>query len=91
MDLVAGVKTILVATTHCTKIGDHKLLRVCTLPLTGRGVVSRIYTDLATIAVGPNGFEVLQLAPGVDREYLRERTGAVLNFAPEHRMDPKRT
>lgn len=80
MDLVAGVRTIFVATAHCTKDGEHKLLRACTLPLTGRGVVSRVYTDLATIAVGKHGFEVLRLAPGVDRTYLQDRTGAELIF-----------
>jgi len=83
MDLVAGVRTIFVATTHCTKDGEHKLLRACTLPLTGRSVVTRVYTDLATIAVGKHGFEVLQMAPGVDRTCLQQRSGAELIFPRE--------
>jgi 3-oxoadipate CoA-transferase beta subunit len=81
MDLVAGVKTIYVATTHCTKDGEPKLLRACTLPLTGRSVVSRVYTDLATIAVCKKRFEVQRMAPGVDRVYLQQRTAAELTFS----------
>jgi 3-oxoadipate CoA-transferase beta subunit len=83
MDLVAGVRTILVATTHCTKAGDSKLLQVCTLPLTGRRVVRRVYTDLAIINIGPQGFEVQQMAPGVDLQYLQQRTSAPLHFPVE--------
>lgn len=75
MDLVAGVKTILVVTQHTTKKGEPKLLGNCTFPLTGRGVVSRIYTDLAVIDVTPKGFEVVEMAPGVDFAYVQERTG----------------
>jgi 3-oxoacid CoA-transferase B subunit len=90
MDLVAGVRTIFVAMTHCSRAGEHKLLRACTLPLTGRGVVSRIYTDLATIVVGQHGFEVLKLAPGVCRTYLQERTGAELIFSHEHQEGARR-
>ena len=85
MDLVAGARTILVATTHCTKTGESKLLRACTLPLTGRGVVRRVYTDLAIIEVGAQGFEVLQMAPGVDPQYLQQRTAARLHFVAERR------
>ena len=50
MDLVAGVKTIYVITQHCTKTGDPKLVEVCSYPLTGLGVVDRVYTDLAVMA-----------------------------------------
>jgi 3-oxoadipate CoA-transferase beta subunit len=78
MDLVAGVKTIYVITQHCTKNGHPKLLESCTFPLTGVGVVSRIYTDLAVLDVTPEGLEVLELAPGVSFEYVQERTACKL-------------
>ena len=78
MDLVAGVKTIHVITQHTTKKGDPKLVESCTYPLTGPGVVDRIYTDLAVINVGPEGFHVMELAPGVTFDYVKERTGGNL-------------
>lgn len=82
MDLVAGVKTIYVITQHVTKKGQAKLLERCTFPLTGVGVVSRIYSDLAVIDVTPDGFKVVELAPGVDFDYVQERTDARLQ-APD--------
>ena len=78
MDLVAGVKTILVITQHVTKQGDPKLLERCDFPLTGVGVVSRVYTDLAVIDVTGEGFKLVEMAPGVDFDYVQERTGAKL-------------
>jgi 3-oxoadipate CoA-transferase beta subunit len=78
MDLVAGVKTIHVITQHTTKTGAPKLVESCTYPLTGPGVVDRVYTDLAVINVGPEGFHVMELAPGVAFEYVKERTGGNL-------------
>jgi 3-oxoadipate CoA-transferase beta subunit len=78
MDLVAGVKSIYVITQHCTKNGEPKLIENCTYPLTGRGVVNRVYTELAVIEVTPNGFQLLELNPGVDFHYVKERTGAPL-------------
>jgi|TARA_R110002096_G_scaffold426421_1_gene636173 3-oxoadipate CoA-transferase, beta subunit len=78
MDLVAGVKTINVITQHVTNKGYPKLVEKCTFPLTGVGVVKRIYTDLAVIDVTPEGFKVAELAPGVDFEYVQERTGCTL-------------
>jgi 3-oxoadipate CoA-transferase beta subunit len=78
MDLVAGVKTIYVITQHCTKAGEPKLVPACSYPLTGQGVVSRIYTDLAVIDVTPAGFAVVELAPGVDFEYVQQRTSGRL-------------
>ena len=74
MDLVAGVKAIRVITQHCTKTGEPKLVDRCSYPLTAPGVVNRIYTDLAVIDIGPGGVHVKELAPGVDYEYVRERT-----------------
>lgn len=79
MDLVAGVKTIYVITQHTTKNGIAKLVERCSYPLTGQAVVSRIYTDLAVIEVTADGFELVELAPGVDFDYVKERTGANLS------------
>jgi len=78
MDLVAGVKLIFVITQHCTKKGEPKLIAACTFPLTGPGVVNRIYTDLAVIEITPGGFQLVELSPGVSFEYVQERTGAPL-------------
>ncbi len=78
MDLVAGVETIFVITQHTTRDGEPKLVESCTYPLTGPGVVDRIYTNLAVIDVTPNGFQLVELSPGVDFEYVEARTGAPL-------------
>ena len=78
MDLVAGVKSVYVITQHCTKTGDPKLIEACTYPLTGPGVVNRIYTDLAVIDITVEGFQLVELSPGVSFEYVAERTGAKL-------------
>ena len=78
MDLVAGVKSVYVITQHCTKTGDPKLIEACTYPLTGPGVVNRIYTDLAVIDITAEGFQLDELSPGVSFEYVAERTGAKL-------------
>ncbi len=84
MDLVAGVGSVRVITQHCTKNGDPKLVEACSFPLTGPAVVNRIYTDLAVIDIGPEGFQLVELAPGVDFEYVRERTGASLAIIDGH-------
>jgi 3-oxoadipate CoA-transferase beta subunit len=76
MDLVAGVKRVFVMTTHVTKEGTPKLVERCTYPLTGRGVVTRVYSDLAVIDVTPQGFRLVELAPGVGFDFVQERTGA---------------
>ena len=78
MDLVAGVKSVYVITQHCTKTGDPKLIEACTYPLTGPSVVNRIYTDLAVIDITAEGFQLVELSPGVSFEYVAERTGAKL-------------
>lgn len=78
MDLCAGVKSVYVITQHCTKKGDPKLVGSCTFPLTGLGVITRVYTDLAVIDITPRGFRLAELAPGVSFEYVRDRTGAPL-------------
>lgn len=80
MDLVAGVPNIYVITKHCTKNGMPKIVKQCSYPLTGKNVVSRIYTDLAIIEVRDEKLYVIESAPGVDREVLEELTDAVLHF-----------
>ncbi|MCP3981761.1 MAG: 3-oxoacid CoA-transferase subunit B [bacterium] len=78
MDLVAGVKTIFVLTQHVTRDGSPKLVERCSYPLTAPAVVDRIYTDLAVIDVVEQGFQLVELAPGVSYDYVAERTGAPL-------------
>ena len=78
MDLVVGVKTIYVITRHTTKDGTPKLLETCTYPLTGLGVVKRIYTDLAVVTVSEKGFELVETAPGVGADEVRKKTAAPL-------------
>jgi 3-oxoadipate CoA-transferase beta subunit len=80
MDLVAGVKTIYVITKHNTKTGAPKIVNECSYPLTGKGVVSRIYTNLAIIDVAEGKLFVKELAPGVTFDYLQERTEAKLHL-----------
>ena len=84
MDLVAGVKTIYVITKHNTKTGESKIVNKCSYPLTGKGVVSRIYTNLAIIDVKAEKLYVKEMAPGVTFDYLQEKTEArLINKASE--------
>ncbi|WP_297089829.1 3-oxoacid CoA-transferase subunit B [uncultured Draconibacterium sp.] len=78
MDLVAGVKTIFVITKHTTKTGLSKIVKQCTYPLTGKNVVSRIYTDLAILDVVNKKLQVRELAPNVSFKYLQQHTDAKL-------------
>ncbi len=78
MDLVAGVKRIFVITQHNTKDGKSKLVNECTYPLTGKGVVETIYTNLAIIDLKKEGLVVREMGPNVDFEYLQEHTEAPL-------------
>ncbi len=78
MDLVAGVKTIFVITQHTTRDGTPKLVEACTYPLTAPGVVDRIYTNLAVIDITVEGFQTVELAPGVDFDSVAEVTDADL-------------
>lgn len=82
MDLVAGVKRVVVLMEHVAKkkdgSEDMKILPACTLPLTGKAVVNRIITDLAVMDVTPKGLQVIELAPGVTMEQLQAKTGVKL-------------
>lgn len=80
MDLVQGVKTIIVFTQHTTKNGEPKIVKQCTYPLTGKNVVSYIYTDFAVIDVKPDGMFVREMAPGIDFGFLQACTGAELQL-----------
>jgi len=83
MDLVAGVGRVVVLMEHVAtkKDGstDMKLLPRCTLPLTGVGVVDRVITDLCVLDVTPQGFKLVELAPGVTKDQVQERTGATIH------------
>ncbi len=80
MDLVAGVKTIYVISQHTTKTGEPKIVNNCSYPLTGKGVVNRIYTNLAIIDVTEKGLFVKEMAPGIDFETLQSKTEAKLHL-----------
>lgn len=89
MDLVASAKNIIVAMMHTNPKGESKLLPKCTLPLTGVNCVKKIVTDLAVIDVTPQGFKLIERAPGVSVEEIKEKTKGKLiveGEIPESRL-----
>ena len=78
MDLVASAENIIVAMMHVNKAGESKILKNCTLPLTGVGCVKKVVTELAVLEVTPNGFKLLERAPGVSVEDIVKATEAEL-------------
>lgn len=78
MDLVASAENIIVAMMHVNRAGESKLLKKCSLPLTGVGCVKKIVTELAVIEVTPNGFKLLERAPGVSIEDIKNATEGTL-------------
>ena len=81
MDLVSGVQRVIILMEHTAQDGSAKLLRACTLPLTGSHVVDRVITDLCVMDVTPSGFKVVELAGGVTREQVEQRTDALVHFS----------
>ena len=78
MDLASGARRILVMTTHTTKDGEPKLVARCDYPLTAKGCVDRVITELAVVDVTNEGFRLVELAPGVSEDELKKKTGAPL-------------
>jgi len=76
MDLASGARRIIVLMTHCSKDGEAKLVARCDYPLTARGVVDRVITELGVFDVAGDGFRVVELAPGVERDEVRGATAA---------------
>jgi 3-oxoacid CoA-transferase B subunit len=87
MDLVAGARRVVVTMEHVARNGDRKILRGCTLPLTGRRCVNRIITDLCVFDVPPKGSALLlvERAPGVSVEEIREKTEADFSVSSDLR------
>jgi 3-oxoacid CoA-transferase subunit B len=88
MDLVAGVKHVVVLMEHVAKKKDGteeiKILPKCTLPLTGLGVINRIITDLGVLDITPKGLKLVELAPGVTKEEIQAKTGAPIDISAVH-------
>ncbi|MBC7885957.1 MAG: CoA transferase subunit B [Saprospiraceae bacterium] len=90
MDLVASAENIIVAMMHVNKAGESKLLKKCSLPLTGVKCVKKIVTELAVLEITPHGFKLLERAPGVSVEYIKSVTEGYLEvegLIPEMEID----
>jgi 3-oxoacid CoA-transferase subunit B len=86
MDLVAGAKRVIIAMEHTTKDGEPKIVKECSLPLTGVGVVNLIVTELGVIEVTPQGLVLRELAPGVSPEAMQKVTEPKLQLAPDMKV-----
>jgi len=82
MDLVSGAKMVIIAMEHCAKDGSAKILKECTLPLTGKGKVNMIVTELGVFRVTAEGIVLEEIAPGIDVETVKVRTEAELIISP---------
>ncbi|QDY69476.1 3-oxoacid CoA-transferase subunit B [Qingshengfaniella alkalisoli] len=80
MDLVAGVQRVVVVMDHTNKHGESKLLKECTLPLTGAGVVDRIITNLGVLDVVDGGLKIVEVADGVSEQEIRDKTKACITI-----------
>jgi 3-oxoacid CoA-transferase subunit B len=85
MDLVHGARRVIVLMEHTARDGSAKLVRECTLPLTGKAVVHRVITDLGVLDVTGSGFRLVELAPDVTEDEVRERTDADLEVSADVR------
>jgi 3-oxoacid CoA-transferase subunit B len=83
MDLVHGAQRVVVIMDHCSKNGAPKIVKSCSLPLTGKAVVNRIITDMAVIDVTESGLELKEVAPGLTVEGVLLATGAELTVDPD--------
>ena len=85
MDLVVGAQKVILTMEHVSKRGAPKIVKACTLPLTGKGVVDVIITDIAFITVEPEGLLLREIAPGVSENEIMEKTEAPLQVASDLR------
>jgi 3-oxoacid CoA-transferase B subunit len=83
MDLVASAKNIIVAMQHVNKAGESKLLKECSLPITGLACVKKIVTELGVFNINENGFELIEKAADVSVEYIKEKTEGRLTISSE--------
>ena len=85
MDLVVGAKKVIITMAHCSRNGEPKILNECSFPLTGKGVVNIIVTELALISLEDGRLVLRELAPGISEEEVHEKTGAPLTAAQDIR------
>lgn len=83
MDLVASAKNIIVAMQHVNKAGESKLLKECSLPITGRNCVKKVVTELGVFDINENGFELIEIAPGVTVDEVKAKTEGRLAISPQ--------